>query len=79
MRPQALVLVVILAVSSGGTADAQNSRQWIGATNPDNVVLLYGTPRIDDVVINFTCDRAKKTVKVAYTFEPVDAKSGMRV
>ena len=79
MWPKAVVLATLLAVSSGGIADAQDRRQWIGAANPDSVVLLYGTPNTDDVVINFTCNRAKKSVKFSYASEPAGARNGMRI
>ena len=79
MWPKPLVLAALLAAACGGSADAQDRRQWIGATNPDNVVLLYGTPDTDDVAINFTCDRAKKSIKFSYAFEPEGARNGMRL
>ena len=79
MLPRALVLAACLAVSSGGSAAAQDRRQWIGATSPDNVVLLYGTPNTDDVAINLTCDRARKSVSFSYAFEPAGARNGMRI
>jgi hypothetical protein len=79
MWPNAIALAALLVASCGEPAGAQESRQWIGATSPDSVSLLYGTPDTDDVVINFTCDRVKKSIRFAYTFEPAGATSGMRI
>ena len=79
MPPKAIALVAMLAVMSGGSAAAQDRRQWIGASNPDNVMLLYGTPNTDDVAIAFTCERATKSIRFAYTFEPAGARNGMRI
>jgi len=79
MWPKSLVLTALLAAASGAPAEAQDGRQWIAATSSDSVRLLYGTPNSGDVALNFTCDRAKKSIKFSYAFEPAGAKSGMRI
>jgi hypothetical protein len=52
------------------SADPAGARLWIAHADQDIVSLAYGTPESDDVPLSLVCDRAVKTVTIAYQVEP---------
>ena len=54
-----------------GNPDPAGARMWIAHSDQDIVSLAYGLPESDDVPLSLVCDRATKTVTIAYQIEPV--------
>lgn len=58
------------AAAQSASADPAGIRLWIAHSDQDIISLAYGTPESDDVPLSLVCDRAAKTVTIAYQVEP---------
>lgn len=62
MRRTAMSLILIVWAAS---AAAQDARKWMYDDASEGVVLQYGTPESDDVVIAFTCEPKAKQMRIS--------------
>lgn len=76
LSPFYLLLLSACALSGAPPSNAQagsdpaGARIWIAHSDQDIVSLAYGLPESDDVPLSLVCDRATKTVTIAYQVEP---------
>jgi hypothetical protein len=66
----ALCVVPLPGAAQSVSANPAGVRLWIAHADQDIVSLAYGTPESDDVPLSLVCDRAAKTVTIAYQVEP---------
>jgi len=63
MRRAALSFVLMIVAVAA--AAAQDTRKWMFDDTADGVVLQYGMPESDDLVITFACEREPKQMRIS--------------
>ena len=70
---------MVLALSLAASPALADDMQWIGQSYDEGASLQYGVPESGIVDITLACEKGSDTLDFSYSFEPDNAKDGMKL